>query len=75
MHGLAFHRADDFLENTLNSRKPGLHLPAMKLRAVVSERDANARAGLKYPADSNGPRARFCHGLAACRHIGHCSGS
>ena len=68
-NGISFHGADDLFERSLNGRKSWLDLPAMKLRAIVSDCDANAacqiRASKFRPADSPRSRPGLCDGFAA----------
>ena len=41
-HRPAFDPFHNFFEDGLDSREPGLHLPAVKISAVVGDDDANA---------------------------------
>ncbi len=42
VHRFAFHPADNLLQNALDRRQPGLHLPTVKGPAIVGEQNPDA---------------------------------
>src|SRR5207245_125457 len=73
MDRFALDTADDVFQNALNGGKPGLHLPAVKLGAIVGEGDADSSGHALAPA-YEGREPGFTTGSPAW-HIGHLSGS
>src|SRR5271157_6394548 len=67
VHRGAFDCGENFFERALNGREPGLHLPAVKRRAVVGQMEADA-------AHQFGREPGFTTGMPR-RHRGHSPGS
>ena len=64
--GLPFDSGDDLFQRALNRGQSGLHLPAVEIGAVVSQRDPDA-------AHQAGREPGFTTGIP-CSHSGHSAG-
>src|SRR4051794_8693970 len=60
-HGLAFYLADDILQNALDARQAGLHLPSVELRSVVSNVETQAALSFHRRYRSLGRSGSWLH--------------